>query len=75
MVDPNFSNGVPIFESLDAEERKALADQVSTREFKNLRSELDYRINLKAELEIDDLFQCLGKIEEILAEHINRDDE
>lgn len=35
MVDPNFSNGVPIFESLDAEERKVLADQVSIREFKN----------------------------------------
>lgn len=27
MVDPNFFNEVPIFELLDAEERKALADQ------------------------------------------------
>lgn len=35
MVDPNFSNGAPIFESLEAEERKVLADQVSIREFKN----------------------------------------
>lgn len=75
MVDPNFSNGVPIFESLDAEERKALADQVSIRDLKNLRSELDNHVNLKAELEIEDLLQCLGKIEEILAEHTNRDDE
>lgn len=35
MVDPNFFNEVPIFELLDAEERKGLADQVSIREFKN----------------------------------------
>lgn len=35
MVGPNFSNGAPIFESLEAEERKVLADQVSIREFKN----------------------------------------
>jgi uncharacterized membrane protein len=34
MVDPNFFNEVPIFELLDAEERKVLADQVSIREFK-----------------------------------------
>jgi signal-transduction protein with cAMP-binding, CBS, and nucleotidyltransferase domain len=34
MVDPNFFNDVPIFELLDAEERKVLADQVSIREFK-----------------------------------------
>ncbi|MDD2920796.1 MAG: DUF1003 domain-containing protein [Anaerolineales bacterium] len=34
MVDPNFFNDVPIFELLDAEERKALADQVSIRKFK-----------------------------------------
>jgi uncharacterized membrane protein len=34
MVDPNFFNDVPIFELLDAEERKVLADQVSLREFK-----------------------------------------
>lgn len=40
-----------------------------------LRSELDYRVNLKAELEIEDLLQCIGKIEEILVEHTNRDEE
>jgi CRP/FNR family transcriptional regulator, cyclic AMP receptor protein len=34
MVDPNFFNEVPLFELLDAEERKVLADQVSIREFK-----------------------------------------
>jgi CRP/FNR family transcriptional regulator, cyclic AMP receptor protein len=34
MVDPNFFNDVPIFELLDEEERKVLADQVSIREFK-----------------------------------------
>ena len=34
MVDPNFFNEVPIFELLDAEERKALAYRVSIREFK-----------------------------------------
>lgn len=40
-----------------------------------LRSELDYRVNLKAELEIEDLLQRIGKIEEILVEHTNRGDE
>ena len=34
MVNPNFFNEVPIFELLDAEERKVLADQVSILEFK-----------------------------------------
>jgi CRP/FNR family transcriptional regulator, cyclic AMP receptor protein len=34
MVDPDFFNEVPIFELLDAEERKVLAEQVSIREFK-----------------------------------------
>jgi uncharacterized membrane protein len=33
-----------------------------------LRSELDYRVNLKAELEIEDLLQRMGKIEEMLTE-------
>ncbi len=33
-VDPSFFNEVPIFELLDAEERKVLADQVSVRGFK-----------------------------------------
>lgn len=111
MVDPDFFNEVPIFELLDAEERKGLADRVSIREFKKgdpypfillnlflsmlaaiqapvimmsqnrqdskdrLRSELDYRVNLKAELEIEDWLQRIGKIEEILVEHTNRDDE
>jgi CRP/FNR family transcriptional regulator, cyclic AMP receptor protein len=39
-----------------------------------LRSELDYRINLKAELEIEELLHRVGKIEEILVEHTNEDD-
>jgi CRP/FNR family cyclic AMP-dependent transcriptional regulator len=34
MVDPNFFNDVPIFELLDEEERKVLADLVSICEFK-----------------------------------------
>lgn len=34
MVDPSFFNEVPLFELLDEEERKVLADQVSLREFK-----------------------------------------
>ncbi len=34
MVNPKFFNDVPIFELLDDEERKVLADQVSVREFK-----------------------------------------
>jgi CRP/FNR family transcriptional regulator, cyclic AMP receptor protein len=33
-----------------------------------LRSELDYRVNLKAEVEIEELLQRVGKIEEILVE-------
>lgn len=33
-VDPSFFNEVPIFELLDDDERKVLADQVSVREFK-----------------------------------------
>jgi len=33
-----------------------------------LRGEMDYRINLKAELEIEDLLQRVGKIEKILVE-------
>jgi uncharacterized membrane protein len=36
-----------------------------------LRSELDYRVNLKAEVEIEELLQRVGKIEEILVEHTN----
>jgi len=39
-----------------------------------LRSELDYRVNLKAELEIEELLQRVGKIEDILVEHTNEDD-
>ncbi len=38
-----------------------------------LRSELDYRVNLKAELEIEELLQRVGKIEELLVEHKNED--
>jgi CRP-like cAMP-binding protein len=34
MVDPKFFSEVPIFELLDDEERKVLADLVSVREFK-----------------------------------------
>lgn len=33
-----------------------------------LRSELDYRVNLKAELEIEELLQRIGKVEEMLVE-------
>jgi uncharacterized membrane protein len=33
-----------------------------------LRSELDYRVNLKAELEIEEVLQRIGKFEEILME-------
>ena len=33
-----------------------------------LRSEMDYRVNLKAELEIEELLQRVGKIEKILVE-------
>lgn len=33
-----------------------------------VRSELDYRVNLKAEVEIEDLLQRMGKIEEMLTE-------
>ncbi|MFL7869014.1 MAG: DUF1003 domain-containing protein, partial [Anaerolineales bacterium] len=33
-----------------------------------LRSEMDYRVNLKAELEIEELLQRVGKIEQILVE-------
>jgi uncharacterized membrane protein len=36
-----------------------------------LRSELDYRVNLKAELEIEELLHRVGKIEDILVEHTN----
>lgn len=39
-----------------------------------LRSELDYRVNLKAEVEIEELLQRMGKLEEILVEHTNEDD-
>jgi len=34
-----------------------------------IRSELDYRVNLKAELEIEELLQRIGKVEETLMEH------
>ena len=34
-----------------------------------VRSELDYRVNLKAELEIEELLQRVGRIEETLVEH------
>jgi uncharacterized membrane protein len=34
-----------------------------------VRSELDYRVNLKAELEIEELLQRVGKVEEMLMEH------
>lgn len=34
-----------------------------------LRSELDYRVNLKAELEIEEVLQRVGKLEEMLAQH------
>ncbi|HQX16492.1 MAG TPA: DUF1003 domain-containing protein, partial [Anaerolineales bacterium] len=33
-----------------------------------VRSELDYRVNLKAEVEIEELLQKVGKIEERIAE-------
>ncbi len=33
-----------------------------------VRSELDYRVNLKAEVEIEELLQRIGKLEEILVE-------
>ena len=33
-----------------------------------LRSEMDYRVNLKAELEIEELLQRIGKLEKILVE-------
>jgi CRP/FNR family cyclic AMP-dependent transcriptional regulator len=33
-----------------------------------LRSELDYRVNLKAEVEIEEMLQRIGKIEQILVE-------
>ena len=39
-----------------------------------LRSELDYRVNLKAELEIEELLHRVGKIEDILVEHTNEDE-
>ena len=35
-----------------------------------LRSELDYRVNLKAEVEIEELLQRVGKIEKILVEQV-----
>ncbi len=34
-----------------------------------VRSELDYRVNLKAEVEIEEMLQRMGKLEEMLAEH------
>jgi uncharacterized membrane protein len=36
-----------------------------------LRSEFDYRVNLKAELEIEELMHCVSRIEDILVEHTN----
>jgi CRP/FNR family transcriptional regulator, cyclic AMP receptor protein len=39
-----------------------------------LRSELDYHVNLKAELEIEELLQRVGSIEERLAEKIYMDE-
>ena len=33
-----------------------------------LRSEMDYRVNLKAEVEIEELLQRVGKVEKILVE-------
>ncbi|MGW8252031.1 MAG: DUF1003 domain-containing protein, partial [Anaerolineales bacterium] len=40
-----------------------------------LRSELDYRVNLKAELEIEELLQRVGKIEQLLVEEVFEEDE
>jgi CRP/FNR family cyclic AMP-dependent transcriptional regulator len=40
-----------------------------------LRSELDYRVNLKAELEIEELLQRVGKIERLLVEEVFEEDE
>lgn len=40
-----------------------------------VRSELDYRVNLKAELEIEELLQRMGKLEEMLAEQAMEMDE
>jgi CRP/FNR family cyclic AMP-dependent transcriptional regulator len=37
-----------------------------------LRSELDYRVNLKAEVEIEELLQRIGKIEEIVVEQTRK---
>lgn len=39
-----------------------------------LRSELDYRVNLKAEVEIEELLQRVGKIEKILVEYTNEEE-
>jgi len=39
-----------------------------------VRSELDYRVNLKAELEIEELLHRIGKIEELLVSHTNEDE-
>ena len=40
-----------------------------------LRSEQDYRVNLKAELEIEEVLQRVGKIERLLVEEIFEEDE
>lgn len=37
-----------------------------------VRSELDYRVNLKAEVEIEQLLQCVGDIEEMLTDKRSR---
>jgi uncharacterized membrane protein len=39
-----------------------------------LRSELDYRVNLKAEVEIEELLQRVGEIERLLGEERMRED-
>ena len=41
----------------------------------HLRSELDYRMNLKAELEIEEVLQRVGKIEQMLVEEVFEEDE
>ena len=40
-----------------------------------VRSELDYRVNLKAELEIEELLQRVGEIEQMLGEERMQEDE
>ena len=60
MVDPNFFNDVPIFELLDAEERKVLADQVSIREFKGGQV-VDQIRGLRSKKDLKETFDRVAK--------------